>query len=95
MYVLNIEKTQVESAKSLPSRWNKIFKKSKEVHFRVTPLKEKYTEITKMQILKFLKEVRIKCIITGVSISLNFSCVFFCTLLSVRHLAYELSIVAN
>ena len=73
MYGLNIEKTQVESAKSLPSRWNKIFKKSKEVHFRVTPLKEKYTEITKMQILKFLKEVRIKCIITGVSISLNFS----------------------
>ena len=57
MYGLKIEKSQVESAKFLPSRWESIFKRSKEVHFRVTPLKEKYTEITKMQILKFLKEV--------------------------------------
>ena len=57
MYGLDIEKTQVESSRSLPARWNRIFKKSKEVHFRVTPLKDKYTEITKMQILKFLKEV--------------------------------------
>ena len=57
MYGLKIEKSQVESSRSLPSRWNSIFKKSKEVHFRVTPLKDKYTEITKMQILKFLKEV--------------------------------------
>ena len=57
MYGLQIEKAQVDSAQSLPERWDKIFRKSKEVHFRVTPLKEKYTEITKMQILKFLKEV--------------------------------------
>ena len=57
MYGLKIEKSQVESSSSLPVRWNRIFKKSKEVHFRVTPLKDKYTEITKMQILKFLKEV--------------------------------------
>ena len=57
MYGLEIEKDQVNSAQSLPVRWEAIFRKSKEVHFRVTPLKEKYTEITKMQILKFLKEV--------------------------------------
>ena len=57
MYGLKIEKKQVEAARALPDRWTAIFKRSKEVHFRVTPLKEKYTEITKMQILKFLKEV--------------------------------------
>ena len=57
MYGLKIEKSQVDSAASLPVRWESIFRRSKEVHFRVTPLKEKYTEITKMQILKFLKEV--------------------------------------
>ena len=58
MYGLKIESKQVEAARALPDRWTAIFKRSKEVHFRVTPLKEKYTEITKMQILKFLKEVR-------------------------------------
>ena len=57
MYGLKIESSQVDAARALPDRWTHIFKKSKEVHFRVTPLKEKYTEITKMQILKFLKEV--------------------------------------
>ena len=57
MYGLKIESKQVEAARALPDRWTAIFKRSKEVHFRVTPLKEKYTEITKMQILKFLKEV--------------------------------------
>ena len=53
MYGIQIEETQIKAAQNLPNLWNKIFHKSKEVHFRVTPMKQKYTEITKMKIRKF------------------------------------------
>ena len=57
MYGIKIEKSQITAARNLPKLWETIFHKSKEVHFRVSPMKEKYTEITKMLIKKFLKEM--------------------------------------
>ena len=57
MYGINIEKSQIFAAQNLPKVWEAIFHKSKEVHFRVSPMKEKYTEITKLLIKRFLKEV--------------------------------------
>ena len=56
MYGIQIEPAQINSARSLPSFWDKIFRKSKEVYFRVSPLKKRHTEITKLLIKKFHKE---------------------------------------
>ena len=56
MYGIDVEKSQIDSAQKLPTIWEKIFYKSKEVHFRVRPMKEKYTEITKLLVRKFQKE---------------------------------------
>ena len=56
MYGIQIEESQIKAAKTLPEFWDRIFQKSKEVDFRVAPLKKKHTEITKLLIKRFHKE---------------------------------------
>ena len=56
MYGIDVDNAQITAAQELPNIWEKIFHKSKEVHFRVRPMKEKYTEITKLLVRKFQKE---------------------------------------
>ena len=61
MYGINVNSNEIRIAQSLPSIWSELFTKSKEMHFRVRPLKEKYTEITKLLIKQFKKEINHLC----------------------------------